>query len=630
MDDHGVARVRNDGLEEAEARMNMFKMPHRLPVGRERDRMHPHEFYRRAGPALADAKQQERDVMDIIEKSAQNIHGGDRMASVAFNQQPRSHVKRNMIGAPYTAADDYGVARQTTTTGHENKDTQSQLSAIFNDDAATRLVDGRGGGAQGGYQKGAQLADGVGVHQHMRGDRTGGGRRQGQQGQQGQQQQPPARLIPTSAMLGANMRGDWVGDRDQRNLELATNPAALARAAEDAESNHRMCAHNRVHSRRSNIKFGDFELNPGGHRLNDEQQRADDYGVARLRSDTVFRPPGQQGQVAALLSDPDPRQPSVSPHAHNKFAGKSQKSTLSFGTDGAIEPVHHGPFAGRRAKSVVFDDGAGPAAAMAPEQEGYYLGLDAMGGPGVKHNPYAGRITESGAMEHRIKYDPTGHADETRMAHERRRAQMPTHARRLPIVEEVVFDNHPLNRNAQMFSDGVPTRYKAEVQGKRSVHGGNMPPEALRAAHTAVGPRELGGSATEEHPNDPPRQAGPKGGYPDHGDLLHYNEFDRAHLPPPPPLAAPSATAEAINGGPVAPNAYSVEPRGLPKRHPGPERLKRGRGIDGMGHDHNGRQLATSLVDEVIFGRQNFQGKIPLANHGANFSSDKAGEFARR
>ena len=124
MDDIGVARVRNDGLEEAEARLNMFKMPHRLPVGRERERMHPQEFYRRAGPAVADAKQQEYDVMNIIEKRAENPHGGARMASVAFNQQPRPHVARSTFGqAPYTAADDYGVARQTSVSGHEHKDT---------------------------------------------------------------------------------------------------------------------------------------------------------------------------------------------------------------------------------------------------------------------------------------------------------------------------------------------------------------------------------------------------------------------------------------------------------------------------------------------------------------------------
>ena len=77
-------------------------------------------------------------------------------------------------------------------------------------------------------------------------------------------------------------------------------------------------------------------------------------------------------------------------------------------------------------------------------------------------------------------------------------------------------------------------------------------------------------------------------------------------------------------------NSYSVEPRGLPRRHPGPERLKRGMGVDGAGHDHHGRQLATSLVDEVIFGRSPMQGKMALANHGANFTIDADGEFGRR
>ena len=49
-----------------------------------------------------------------------------------------------------------------------------------------------------------------------------------------------------------------------------------------------------------------------------------------------------------------------------------------------------------------------------------------------------------------------------------------------------------------------------------------------------------------------------------------------------------------------------------------------------MGHDHMGRQLATSLVDEVIFGRANFKGNMPLAGNGANFNINVAGEFAKR
>lgn len=621
MDQHGINRVRSDGLEEAEARLTMFKMPHRLPVGEERMRMHPNEYNRRAKPALMDAKAHEQDVMDAIETKARNPHGGERMAAVAFNQQPRSHVQRNMINNQahqYLGWGELPAQMQ----GHAGRDTESQIR--FSDDIATTLVDGRGHEDGRGYVKGAQLADGVGVHQHRRVDQAG--RRQ---------QQPPPRLIPTSAMLGADVRGTWTVDRDQQNLEMATNPAALARAAEMAEGNARVCDHNRKQSRRSAIKFGDYELNPGGHRLNDAQDRADDYGIARLRQDNGVPVMAYSRQVADLMRDPDPRLRGLEPQPHNKFAGKSQQSNLSFGTDGAVDSVHRGPYAGRRAKSVVFEDGAGPAQQQAGSGEGNYLGLDAKGGLMPKHNAYAGRITDSGPMAHHIKYDPAGHADEVRMAHERRRSHMHSPARRIPVVEDVVFNHHPLNRNAegqaegQGYSHAEPVRYTQAVEGKRSVHSGLMP--NVRAAHTSVGPRELGGSATVTHPDEVASQdKGPKGGYPDHKDLLQYDEFTRDRLPPPPPPLPYSVVGEAINGGQVAPNAYSAEPSGLPKRHPGPERLKRGRGVDGLGHDHQGRQLATSLVDEVIFGRQNFQGKIPQANICANFTIDQAGEFGHR
>ena len=77
-------------------------------------------------------------------------------------------------------------------------------------------------------------------------------------------------------------------------------------------------------------------------------------------------------------------------------------------------------------------------------------------------------------------------------------------------------------------------------------------------------------------------------------------------------------------------NSYSPDPKGLPKRHPGPERLSRSKGVDGTGQDHNGRQMATSLVDEVIFGRSPFHGKICQGNIGGNFTINQSGEFAAR
>ena len=604
-----VVPGKSDGMEEAEARLNMFKVPHRLPVGQERMYMHPYEYARRAAPALADAKAHERDVMDLIQNQTRNPIGGEQMARIAFNQREREYVTRDMNLNNWAQQQPRQQPQQIS------RDFDSRnVSNLFNDDAATQLVDGRGGGG-GGYMKGQQLSDGHGVHQHMRGGGAPLGRDRG----------PGPKLIPSSAMLGADVRGSWTVDRDQK-LDLASDPAVLERAAAMGAETSAVAEQNKKHSRRSVIKFGEHELNPGGHRLNEEAQRADDYGIARLRSDP--KQPPSPGQVAQLLADPDPRAPVYSHHPPNKFAGRSQKSTLSFGVDGALDHQYRGPYAGRRAKSVVFEQQAGPSAPPVPP--GHYLGIDDMGGPTVKNNPYAGKITESATMQHTINYDPVGQAAEVAQQHERRRAHMPSHARRIPVVEDVVFDSYPLTNNRQGYAHSEPTRYSQEPNGKRSVHGGQMPPEALRAALTQVGPRELGGAVSAQYPDDPQPQPGPRGGYADKHDLLHYDEFERGRLPAPPPPQLHSDVGEAINGSAVASDAYSVEPRGLPKRHPGPERLKRGRGIDGRGNDHLGRQLATSLVDEVIFGRQNFQGKINLANNGANFTIDAGGEFARR
>ena len=154
------------------------------------------------------------------------------------------------------------------------------------------------------------------------------------------------------------------------------------------------------------------------------------------------------------------------------------------------------------------------------------------------------------------------------------------------------------------------------------------------AARTFVSAAELGGQLPPEARGDPPPpRFAPRGGYADHAELLHYTENadqpTSARAPPPPPRHH-SEIAATIASGPVDPTARSAEPRGLPKRHPGPERLKRGAGINGAGCDHQGRQLATSLVDEVTFGRANYRGKMQLASNNANFAIDAAGEFAHR
>lgn len=151
--------------------------------------------------------------------------------------------------------------------------------------------------------------------------------------------------------------------------------------------------------------------------------------------------------------------------------------------------------------------------------------------------------------------------------------------------------------------------------------------------------------ATAEEPNPPPPQVKARK-YEDHPGLLHYSETpDCAQgyaqnndgqyyshpaysQPPPPPHI--SQVQQAMAPGDVPPDAHSDEPKGLPKRHPGPERLRRGRGVDGHGNDHFGRQLATSVVDEVVFDRSPMKGYMPLKEPGANFMLNRQGEFARR
>ena len=95
---------------------------------------------------------------------------------------------------------------------------------------------------------------------------------------------------------------------------------------------------------------------------------------------------------------------------------------------------------------------------------------------------------------------------------------------------------------------------------------------------------------------------------------------------------------QAIHGGGFyqkdvsgnVPNGEGDVLQGLPRRHPGPQRLQRGMGVDGQGHDHQGRQIATSMVDEVIFSRAPATGKMHHLSPGANFGIDGEGNFAKR
>ena len=603
LEGYGVDRVRSDGLEEAEQRLTLFQVPNRLPIGRDRSRMSRQEFARRAAPALQDAFQHEQAVKDIISDQARPKYGSEAMASIAFNQKRRDNH------------DDWGIDRIRNIDPNAefaamNKGSQD-VARLFDDNFAAQQMDGRGDGR--GHR--IKHAQGLTSEQAMANQR---------------------KLIPTSAIIGANAKANWVVDRDQRGLEYASDPAVLERAAENAVENTRAHDANRIHSRRSAIPMGDHDLNPGGHRLNANIPRADDYGIARMRTEQTNRPQ-EAGQVAALLHDPDPRAPFPVLSPTNPYAGRSQRSTVQLNDHQVAEAPYRGPYAGRRAKSVVFEERDGASAPPLPQgapgvaAPGYFIGHDVMGGPTIKHNEHYGKMTDSRTMEHYLKFDPSGHADEVGRQHARRRQQMPSNAKRVPIIEDVVFDNHPVTRQ-QHLVHVEPSIHAAQAEGKRSVYSGLMPAEALKAVQSQIGPRELGGDATAQHPNAPPPPPDPKKAL-DNKEMLHYAEHadaDRRVARPRPPPVPYSAVGESINGGEVAPDAYSAEPRGLPRRHPGPERLKRGKGVDGQGHDHQGRQLATSLVDEVIFGRANFQGRIPLANNGVNFGLNQAGEFGHR
>ena len=611
-DDWGICRIRSDGIEEKEARINMFKLPHHMPIGRERARMSDTQFQRRIGPVLEESKVQENAIKDCFNQAAKDIHGGEKIRGIVFGRgRPEDmHI------------DDWGVARSQNDDPFAGKDNHSQLSNIFCDDYASQLMDGQGDG-QSHYHKGA-------LHAHRHANQLGKAgpppdpsqfaRNDGYRPPQGRR----PRLVPTSAMLAADSDSrNWVVDRDQR-LDYATDPAALLMAAQNAEEDKKIGDRNRRKSRRSMVAMGDYDLNPGGHALNDDLERADDYGICRLRSDAILGPTGPSA-VASLLKDPDPRdkqQPSPA-----KFA-KNQLSTVF--DQKPADPPYRGPFAGRRSHSVVMQEQAGPAPPVAAR--GQYITHDFNGGPKIGVNPHAGVITNDRQMVSVIKWEPQAQHEEEMMKHANKRNRMPINGRRVPMVEDVVFDKQgPLFGRARE-TQSEPSYYVAEVSGKR---GAYQMPEAQRAVRMNIGRRELGGPETREEPNPPPPKIIGKY-YEDHDNLLHYNDREAClrnpsigEFPPPPPPLPHSVVAEAIAGGEQPPTTYSAEP-GLPKRHPGPERLVRGRGVDGAGRDYRGRQLATSLVDEVIFGRSNYQGKMNLANNGANFTINQDGNFGHR
>ena len=395
--------------------MTLYQVPNQLPLGEQRNRMNDRDFLQQAVPALAERFEHEQGVMQLIQDHARPKHGGEQMASIAFNVPSEKFQKR----------DQWGAERAQPAQPPQSARRSEMQQALFDDSAAYTLVDGRGGG--GAYVKGA-LPIGAAQPPPPQASRQAYLQQQYQQQQYLQQHHPqqggpatappPQRpLVPSSAMLGADPSARWVVDRDQQ-LTLGTDPRYLAQAAEMGAANAKLCVANRLHSCRSHLSFGGHELNPGGHRLNDQLPPHDDYGVARLRSDPILAPqrcseqvpiatlplpaaaptaaaptaapssppttahirsachPHRRlpvspwlrccAQVKPLLSDPDPNMPPPSAGPIKPFAGRSQQSSISLSNDAMNEPMPRKPFAGRRALSSVFEDRAGAAGPGGP------------------------------------------------------------------------------------------------------------------------------------------------------------------------------------------------------------------------------------------------------------------------
>ena len=93
------------------------------------------------------------------------------------------------------------------------------------------------------------------------------------------------------------------------------------------------------------------------HRLNANIPRADDYGIARMRTEQPGSRPPESRLVADLMVDPKPGDPHPSMLSPAKpYAGKSQLSSVQLHDNQVADAPFRGVFAGRRAKSTVFED----------------------------------------------------------------------------------------------------------------------------------------------------------------------------------------------------------------------------------------------------------------------------------
>lgn len=353
---------------------------------------------------------------------------------------------------------------------------------------------------------------------------------------------------------------------------------------------------------------------------------------------TSVRPP--ELQPGSYLSPMDGSVRHHGPHAGRRGASTIQKDGILTDQPRPLSP-RCSPFGGRSTQSSVpFDTSRMPAPThAAPRERSYLSGKD---------------------MAVELLFDPETHAARKAAEHDQYRRTHIQHGHQ-SNVDEVVF-GRDLDDSGGLSPDLRDAALRAEMKLK-SAAGAPLPSRRKTAIRATGNPLNL-----QPHPPAAHMQAGPaaeaRGGgfnyhekYQDRRDLLHYtNEHldrsperpprriseigetlssDRKDFQPcdihgvvmrrPPPALSPERLQRCASSleHPEAPPSLRAtshspvhRPCGVsPAAHGVLARRWPGRGL----LDHTGRTKASSMVDEMIFGKQPVGGRLHLANVSANF-----------
>lgn len=600
-DDYGVERVRTDGLDIKERRlpMNLFASPPRLPVGTARQQLSDREYVQQAEPVYKHAADLERAVHGLFDD--------ERRAPRAIDGQVMWGVITN---TNHKGSDDFGVART--------------VSEASKEEAARRQAE-----HQRRSPPYAHLAPTPPAAPDSRPASNIVGRRCYAQSD----------YVPSAAMIGSGQYGYSCaagpagsqqtsprGAQDPSELDQQVAARMAARiAAQTAEETSLY----RTRMLSSQIFGQGSHAAPAPKATFEDRASGSPHGAWSQHH-------GNRSTDYNFLVRDDLRAPPPPPRAHAGLTSKSTNPTYHHEQPPEILPgyfqgVSHlqkrtSEHVGKRNDSsrVEFD-----VQQPVPLQPGYYYAPD----QSQKRNEHAGKMTASRGDEFLSFENVERNAGLTVDQHQRARARKPEIAVRANYVEKAVF-NHALIPEEHERHPPPPTppiRGMGMVSGQKATQtqmqevlfagggGGGSPgndvgvgirrgpvPNA-RAADTVM-PGLLRSSG--EPSRQPPT----------------ISKYDS--------LKSPRGADLAINGPQVPPDAPSALPMYIPKKHPGPTNLQhqrqRGMGIDGKGHDHMGRQLATSLVDEVVYGRSPLRGKLYIQNHGANFNVGQDGNFGKR